>query len=81
MNQFLRFAVDSAEINFPRDWLKESVKIEALVWRAPDGNKSLFPKNSNFNYLLLLIIVLFECIYIEKKNGSLRHTTFFGFYL
>ena len=37
-------------------------------WRAPDGNKSLFPKNPNFNYLLLLIIVLFECIYIEKKT-------------
>ena len=50
-------------------------------WRAPNGNKSLFPKNPNFNYLLLLIIVLFECINIEKKNGSLRHATFFGFYL
>ena len=81
-NQFLRFAVDSAEINFPLDWLKESVEIEALVDGLLTETKVFFPKNPNFNDLLLLIIVLFECINIEKKkNGSLRHTTFFGFYL
>lgn len=67
-NQFLRFAVDSAEINFPLDWLKESVEIEALVDGLLTETKVFFSKNPNFNDLLLLIIVLFECINIEKKK-------------
>ena len=80
-NQFLRFAVDSAEINFPLDWLKESVEIEALVDGLLTETKVFFPRIRTLMIYYYWLLSFLNALTLKKKNGSLRHTTFFGFYL
>ena len=67
-NQFLRFAVHSAEINFPLDWLKESVEIEALVDGLLTETKVCFPRIRTLIIYYYWLLSFLNAFTLKKKT-------------
>ena len=67
-NQFLWFAVDSAELNFPRDWLKEYVETEALVDGLLTETKVCFPRIRTLIIYYYWLLSFLNAFTLKKKT-------------